>query len=75
MVGAVVGRNSDADRGADIDAVSVQLEWLGNGKSDPAGDALGVGGHIDVREENREFVACKARQQRALAHAFRQVRR
>ena len=36
---AVVGRDRDADRRADVDAVALQLERLGDRQRDPARDA------------------------------------
>ena len=62
--GAVIGRDGDADRRADVDAVRAQLERLGDGEHDPARDALDLVDRIDFREEHRELVAGEAREQR-----------
>ena len=40
--GAMVGRERDPDRGADVDAVAVKLERLGDRQRDPPRDPLGI---------------------------------
>ena len=61
---AMVGADRDADRSADVDAVPVELERLGNGERDAARDTLDLGGRRDFREEHGELVAGQAREQR-----------
>ena len=61
---SVVGTDRNADRGADIDAVPAELERLGDRQRDAARDAFDVGRRLDVREEQSEFIAGEARQQR-----------
>ncbi len=67
---AMVGADRDADGSADVDAVPVKLEGLGNGDRDAARDTLDLGGRADLREEQSEFVAGQARQQRPAADRF-----
>ena len=45
---AVIGRDRDADRGADVDAVRAKLERLGDRKHDPARDPLDLGDRLDL---------------------------
>ena len=40
---AMFRADRDADRSADVDAVTMKLERLGDGQRDPPGDPLGVG--------------------------------
>ena len=62
--GPMIGRNGDADRRADVDAVRAQLERLGDGEHDAARDPLDLGGRLDLREEHGELVAGEPREQR-----------
>ena len=64
---SVVGRDGDADRSADVDAVGAELERLGDGDDHPARDPLDLVGRLDLGEEDREFVAGKPRKQRPAA--------
>ncbi len=66
----MIGADRHADGSADIDAMSVKLERLGNGEGDPSRNPLDVADRSDLREEECEFVAGKAREQRPLAGAF-----
>ena len=61
----MIGRNGDADRRADVDAVRAKLERFGNRKHDPPRNALDLGDGVDFGEEDRELVAGEAREQRA----------
>ena len=62
--GPVIGRDGDADRSADVDAVRAQLERLGDGEHDPPRDSLDFGDRLDLGEEDRELVAGEAGEQR-----------
>ncbi len=65
--GAVIGRDGDPDRRADVDAVRAKLERLGNRDHDAASDPLHIGHGRDLGEEHREFVPRQPREQRATA--------
>ena len=60
---AMLGRERNADRGADVDAVRGQFEGFGDGEHDAARDALDLGDRCDLREEDRELVAGEAGEQ------------
>ena len=68
---AMLGAQGDPDRGADVDAVAVQLERLGNRQRDPPGDPLDLRGRRDFGEEQSEFVAGEPRQQRPAGWSLR----
>ena len=62
---AMVRRNGDADRRANVDAVTLHLERFGDCKRDPSRQHLDLGDRFDVREEHGEFVTGEARQERS----------
>ena len=64
---AMLGAQGDADRGADVDAVAVQFERLGNRQRDPPRDPLDLGVGRNFGEEQGELVAGEAREQRPAA--------
>ena len=71
---AMVGRDGNADRCADVDAVRGELERFGNREDDAPRNALDLVDGVNLGEEDRELVAGKARQQRAAFGAAREFR-
>ncbi len=70
---SMVGADCDADRSADVDAMAVKFERLGNGEGNAAGNTLGVRSLLDLREEDREFIAGQAGKQRTTNRARRRA--